>query len=83
MGHDVLSPGRIKALWCWMAFQYLLLPQMVSFALGVFCSDALVNFVYHLLPSLFHSDVVIFHIGQLVLHGGKLVVVGGEQGFRP
>ena len=52
MGHDVLSPGRIKALWCWMAFQYLLLPQMVSFALGVFCSDALVNFVYHLLSFL-------------------------------
>ena len=52
MEHDVLSPGRAKALWCWMAFQYLLLPQMVSFALGVFCSDALVNFVYHLLSFL-------------------------------
>ena len=52
MEHDILSPGRAKALWCWMAFQYLLLPQMVSFALGVFCSDALVNFVYHLLSFL-------------------------------
>lgn len=49
MEHDFLPPGRAKALWCWMAFQYLLLPQMVSFALGVFFSDALVNFVYHLL----------------------------------
>lgn len=52
MEHDFLPPGRAKALWCWMAFQYLLLPQMVSFALGVFFSDALVNFVYHLLSFL-------------------------------
>ena len=35
-----------------MAFQYLLLPQMVSYALGVYFSDALVNFVYHLLSFL-------------------------------
>ena len=52
MEQDFLPPGRAKALWCWMAFQYLLLPQMVSFALGVFCSDALVNFGYHLLSFL-------------------------------
>ena len=52
MERDFLPPGRAKALWCWMAFQYLLLPQMVSFALGVFFSDALVNFVYHLLSFL-------------------------------
>lgn len=52
MEHGFLPPGKAKALGCWMAFQYLLLPQMVSFALGVFCSDALVNFVYHLLSFL-------------------------------
>ena len=48
----LLPQSKTKPLWCWMAFQYLLLPQMVSYALGVVCSDAVVNFVYHLLSVL-------------------------------
>lgn len=51
--HPILiPPNKTKPLWCWMAFQYLLLSQLVSFALGEFCSDALVNFLYHLLSFL-------------------------------
>lgn len=54
MEHEplLLPQSKTKLLWCWMAFQYLLLPQMVSYALGVYFSDALVNFVYHLLSFL-------------------------------
>ena len=53
MEHEPLLPqSKTKLLWCWMAFQYLLLPQLVSVTLGVICSDALVNFVYHLLSFL-------------------------------
>ncbi len=48
----LLPQSKTKLLWCWMAFQYLLLPQLVSVTLGVVCSDALVNFVYHLLSFL-------------------------------
>ncbi len=54
MEHELLflPQSKTKPLWCWMAFQYLLLPQMVSYVLGVVCSDAVVNFVYHLLSVL-------------------------------
>lgn len=54
MEHEplLLPQSKTKLLWCWMAFQYLLLPQLVSVTLGVVCSDALVNFVYHLLSFL-------------------------------
>lgn len=54
MEHEphLLPQSKTKLLWCWMAFQYLLLPQLVSVTLGVICSDALVNFVYHLLSFL-------------------------------
>ena len=54
MEHEplLLPQSKTKLLWCWMAFQYLLLPQLVFVTLGVICSDALVNFVYHLLSFL-------------------------------
>lgn len=54
MEHEplLLPQSKTKLLWCWTAFQYLLLPRLVSVTLGVVCSDALVNFVYHLLSFL-------------------------------
>lgn len=51
----VLSSREAGAGWCWMAFQYLLLPQLVSLAAGLLpleISDAAVNFFYHFLSFL-------------------------------
>ena len=51
MNADTLTPKNIRAGWCWMAFQLLLLPQLVTGAAGLLpveVSDAAVNFGYHL-----------------------------------
>ncbi|MGM9605410.1 MAG: lysostaphin resistance A-like protein [Faecousia sp.] len=50
-----LSPRTARVGWCWMAFQYLLLPQLLSQAAGLLpleISDAAVNFLYHFLSFL-------------------------------
>lgn len=57
-----LSPQAAKKGWCWMAFQYLLLPQLLSLAAGLLSpeiSDAAVNFLYHFLS--FLGVFLIFH----------------------
>ena len=53
MEHEplLLPQSKTKLLWCWMAFQYLLLPQLVSLAAGLLfpaVSDSFVNFLHHL-----------------------------------
>lgn len=51
MNADTLTPKNIRAGWCWMAFQLLLLPQLVTGAAGLLpveVSGAAVNFGYHL-----------------------------------
>ena len=47
----VLSPQTAKSGWCWMAFQLLLLPQLVSSAAGLLpisLNEAGVNLCYHM-----------------------------------
>ena len=75
----LLPQSKTKLLWCWMAFQYLLLPQMVSYALGVVCSDAVVNFVYHLLSvlgvSLILGDYLTGAFRRAAAHPKRCVLV--------
>lgn len=60
-----LSPKTAKAGWCWMAFQFLLLPQLVSFAAGLLpisLNEAGVNLIYHMV-----SFLAVFSIFQKYL----------------
>ena len=63
MSTNTLSPQKIRAGWCWMAFQFLLLPSLLTGAAGLLpweVSDAAVNLGYYLVSvaaiSLIFSD---------------------------
>lgn len=51
MPTPTLPPKKIHAGWCWMAFQFLLLPSLLTGAAGLLpmeISDAVLNFGYYL-----------------------------------